>query len=55
LKYAKVVGVTPGWLRSENMLEGLGVSEEKRRDACAKIPGFAISESPAYVGRGSPR
>ena len=46
------VGVTPGWLRSENMLEGFGVSEENWRDACAKTPGFGISESPTYVGRG---
>ena len=46
------VGVTPGWLRSENMLEGFGVSEENWRDACVKTPGFGISESPAYVGRG---
>jgi NAD(P)-dependent dehydrogenase (short-subunit alcohol dehydrogenase family) len=46
------VGVTPGWLRSERMLENRGVSEANWRDACAKSPGFAISESPAYVGRG---
>jgi NAD(P)-dependent dehydrogenase (short-subunit alcohol dehydrogenase family) len=46
------LGVTPGWLRSENMLENFGVSEENWRDACAKIPGFGISESPAYVARG---
>lgn len=46
------VGVTPGWLRSERMLERFGVTEENWRDACAKTPGFAISESPAYVGRG---
>jgi NAD(P)-dependent dehydrogenase (short-subunit alcohol dehydrogenase family) len=46
------VGVTPGWLRSENMLENFGVSEQNWRDACIKTPGFAISESPAYVARG---
>jgi NAD(P)-dependent dehydrogenase (short-subunit alcohol dehydrogenase family) len=46
------VGVTPGWLRSEKMLENFGVTEENWRDACAKTPGFGISESPAYVGRG---
>jgi NAD(P)-dependent dehydrogenase (short-subunit alcohol dehydrogenase family) len=46
------VGVTPGWLRSERMLDNFGVSEENWREACAKTPGFAISESPAYVGRG---
>jgi NAD(P)-dependent dehydrogenase (short-subunit alcohol dehydrogenase family) len=46
------VGVTAGWLRSEQMLENFGVTESNWRDACAKTPGFAISESPAYVGRG---
>ena len=47
-----VVAVTPGWLRSEQMLEGFGVREENWRDALGKVPGFAISESPAYVARG---
>ncbi|MGH3396425.1 MAG: SDR family oxidoreductase [Streptosporangiaceae bacterium] len=46
------VGVTPGWLRSENMLSNFGVTENTWREACVKTPGFAISESPAYVGRG---
>jgi len=46
------LGVTPGWLRSENMLDAFGVTEENWRDALAKTPGFAISESPTYVGRG---
>src|SRR5215470_1584095 len=46
------VGVTPGWLRSERMLENFGVSEATWRQACTKRPGFAISESPAYVARG---
>lgn len=46
------VGVTPGWLRSERMLENFGVTENNWRDACAKRPGFAISESPTYVARG---
>ncbi|WP_017540855.1 SDR family oxidoreductase [Nocardiopsis halophila] len=46
------VAVTPGWLRSEAMLEHFGVSEENWRDAVAKEPHFAISESPALVGRG---
>jgi NAD(P)-dependent dehydrogenase (short-subunit alcohol dehydrogenase family) len=46
------VGVTPGWLRSEHMLENFGVTEDTWREACANTPGFAISESPAYVGRG---
>ncbi len=46
------VGVTPGWLRSERMLENFGVTEPNWRDACAKTPGFGISESPTYVARG---
>ncbi len=46
------VGVTPGWLRSEKMLDNFGVTEETWRDALAKTPGFGISESPAYIGRG---
>ena len=46
------VGVTPGWLRSEKMLENFGVTEENWRDACRDRPGFAISESPTYVARG---
>jgi NAD(P)-dependent dehydrogenase (short-subunit alcohol dehydrogenase family) len=46
------VGVTPGWLRSEKMLENFGVSEANWRDACGERPGFGISESPTYVARG---
>ncbi len=46
------LGVTPGWLRSEAMLEGFGVTEATWRDALPKVPGFAISESPTYVARG---
>jgi NAD(P)-dependent dehydrogenase (short-subunit alcohol dehydrogenase family) len=46
------VGVTPGWLRSEKMLENFGVTEDTWREACVKTPGFAISESPAYVAKG---
>jgi len=46
------LGVTPGWLRSENMLDGFGVTEETWRDALDKTPGFAISESPTYVACG---
>ena len=47
-----VVGVTPGWLRSEQMLENFGVTEATWRDAWERRPGFGISESPAYVARG---
>ena len=46
------LGVTPGWLRSERMLENFGVTEATWREACGQAPGFAISESPAYVARG---
>ena len=46
-----VVELTPGWLRSEVMLEAFKVSESNWRDATAHIPHFAISESPAFVGR----
>jgi NAD(P)-dependent dehydrogenase (short-subunit alcohol dehydrogenase family) len=45
------VALTPGWLRSELMLEIFGVTEGNWRDATAKQPHFVISESPAYVGR----
>ena len=47
-----VVGVTPGWLRSERMLAGFGVTEANWQDACCEQPHFAISESPTYVARG---
>ncbi|MGW7365820.1 SDR family oxidoreductase [Streptomyces sp. NPDC054841] len=45
------VCVTPGFLRSEQMLEIFGVREENWRDAIAKQPHFAIAESPLYIGR----
>ncbi|MET9555180.1 SDR family oxidoreductase [Streptomyces sp. NPDC006645] len=45
------VAITPGFLRSEAMLDGLGVTEENWRDAVAQDPNFAHSESPAYLGR----
>jgi NAD(P)-dependent dehydrogenase (short-subunit alcohol dehydrogenase family) len=48
---AAAVLLTPGWLRSEAMLDGFGVREENWRDATEKVPHFAISESPSYVGR----
>ena len=46
------VGVTPGWLRSEKMLDNFGVNEANWRDACTERPSFGISESPTYVARG---
>lgn len=48
---ATAVSLTPGWLRSETMLEIYGVTESNWRDATKKQPHFAISESPAFVGR----
>ena len=45
------VSLTPGWLRSEAMLEAFGVTEANWLDATERIPHFAISESPAFVGR----
>ncbi|MEU6430174.1 SDR family oxidoreductase [Microbispora sp. NPDC046973] len=48
---ATAVSLTPGWLRSELMLEHFGVTEANWRDALAQVPHFAISESPAFVGR----
>jgi NAD(P)-dependent dehydrogenase (short-subunit alcohol dehydrogenase family) len=48
---ATAVALTPGWLRSEMMLEHYGVTEENWHDATAQQPHFAISESPASVGR----
>jgi NAD(P)-dependent dehydrogenase (short-subunit alcohol dehydrogenase family) len=48
---ATAVGVTPGWLRSEAMLDAYQVTEENWRDATKFQPHFAISETPAYVGR----
>ena len=45
------VAVTPGWLRSEVMLDAYGVTEANWRDATKVQPHFAISETPTYVGR----
>ncbi|MGH9158895.1 MAG: SDR family oxidoreductase [Vicinamibacteraceae bacterium] len=48
---ATAVSLTPGWLRSEAMLDAFGVTEAHWRDATTFQPHFAISESPAFVGR----
>ncbi|WP_308416633.1 SDR family oxidoreductase [Streptomyces sp. AJS327] len=48
---ATALCLTPGWLRSEMMLAHFGVTEENWRDGTATDPYFAISESPAFVGR----
>ncbi|MEH0448840.1 MULTISPECIES: SDR family oxidoreductase [unclassified Streptomyces] len=48
---ATAVALTPGWLRSELMLDQFGVREDNWRDALDRVPHFAISETPRYVGR----
>lgn len=48
---ATSVSLTPGWMRSEIMLEHFGVREETWREALAQDPHFAISETPRFVGR----
>jgi len=48
---ATSVSITPGWLRSEMMLEAFGVREENWREATEKVPHFVISETPRFVGR----
>ena len=48
---ATSVSLTPGWLRSEMMLEHFGVREDNWHAALDKVPGFVISESPRFVGR----
>jgi NAD(P)-dependent dehydrogenase (short-subunit alcohol dehydrogenase family) len=45
------LAVTPGFLRSETMLERMGVTDANWRDAAAKARGWEASETPYYVGR----
>lgn len=45
------VALTPGWLRSEMMLEHYGVTEANWRDGAKVEPHFIISETPHFVGR----
>ncbi|MGJ5816260.1 SDR family oxidoreductase [Paludibaculum fermentans] len=54
------VAITPGWMRSEIMLEHFGVTEENWRDSLKEAgertgpgapPDFALSETPRFVGR----
>jgi NAD(P)-dependent dehydrogenase (short-subunit alcohol dehydrogenase family) len=45
------VALTPGWLRSEMMLDHFGVTEANWRDATVKEPHFVVSETPRYIGR----
>jgi NAD(P)-dependent dehydrogenase (short-subunit alcohol dehydrogenase family) len=46
-----VVAVTPGYLRSESMLDHCGVTEANWRDVGKKDPAFLESESPLFIGR----
>ncbi len=48
---ATAVCITPGWMRSEMMLEHYGVTEANWRDATKAQPHFAISETPRFTGR----
>jgi NAD(P)-dependent dehydrogenase (short-subunit alcohol dehydrogenase family) len=46
-----VMAITPGFLRSESMLQHIGVTEANCQDAGKKDPNFFQSESPLFVGR----
>ena len=48
---ATAVSLTPGWIRSEAMLDHFGVTEDNWRDGTALDPHFCISETPHYVAR----
>ena len=48
---ATSISLTPGWLRSEMMLQAFGVREENWLDATEHQPHFVISETPRFVGR----
>src|SRR5215471_14788198 len=50
-KNIAAVALTPGFLRSEVMLEKFGVTEANWQDAVKKIPDYAESETPLYAGR----
>jgi NAD(P)-dependent dehydrogenase (short-subunit alcohol dehydrogenase family) len=45
------LAVTPGFLRSEEMLDHFGVSKENWQDATKQEPHFIASETPFFVGR----
>ncbi|CCM74867.1 SDR family oxidoreductase [Rhizobium mesoamericanum] len=48
---ATSVALTPGWMRSEMMLDIFSVTEENWRDATSVQPHFVISETPRFTGR----
>lgn len=45
------LALTPGYMRSEAMLDGFGVTQETWREAAKKDPNFLASETPFFVGR----
>jgi len=49
--HCTAVALTPGWIRSEMMLDNYDVTEANWREATVKQPHFVITESPRYVGR----
>ena len=50
-KNVAAIALTPGFLRSEAMLERFGVTESNWQDAVKKDPNYAVSETPLYAGR----
>jgi NAD(P)-dependent dehydrogenase (short-subunit alcohol dehydrogenase family) len=48
---ATSVALSPGWLRSEMMLDAFGVREDNWQVATERVPHFVISETPRFVGR----
>ncbi len=45
------LAISPGWMRTEAMLDHFGVTEANWRDAAKKDPNFLHSETPCFVGR----
>jgi NAD(P)-dependent dehydrogenase (short-subunit alcohol dehydrogenase family) len=45
------IALSPGFLRSEAMLDHFGVRESNWRDAIAQEPHFAVSETPHFIGQ----
>jgi NAD(P)-dependent dehydrogenase (short-subunit alcohol dehydrogenase family) len=45
------LALTPGYMRTEAMLDGFGVTEANWREGAGKDPNFQFSETPFYVGR----
>jgi len=50
-KNIAAIALTPGFLRSESMLDRFGVTEANWQEAGKKDPHFLESESPFYLGR----